>query len=797
MKSYFLILLATLTILPQFAFSVPPKVKTISGKVVNQENEPLAGVNISVEYTALGTTTDEYGKYRLDVKGHEKVRLLFEYIGYQPASHNLYFSSKPEYTLNVKMQPKILEMDAVEISEQKYEPDVSVFEIETSELRTIPDFQGDVLRAVKTLPGIGSNNEMSSTYHVHGGSSNDNLILLEGFRVPQPRQIRNSSQEGMSPLNPALLRNMQIMTGDFSVAYGEKIYSVLLTEYKQTAPREVSGEFELSLINAGLMLEGQLPNDGYWAVAARRSDTRFILNTLQTEADYNPKFYDVQTILRCHLTPRHKLNLFGIFLNNDIQVEPKEYVAQYGATYFSSTYSEFRTILEGQQRALFRTGLVGLKLESQLPAEIRMQNFLSFSSSHERDQVGIDGETSERENVDYETGSASNVTPYSSYSEYRDNRLREHLISYNNLFLMPLSTHLFQTGSQIQRHFFRDEIAEDYQVFLATDNGSVESEAERVGFRSQAKRSHTTFVLFGEDNWDVTPLLSLNYGLRAHYFTYNKNFTISPRVRVKYLLDVENWISASWGHYTQPPEYREFRDSNYNLLDNVPTQKAQKAVLSYYRKNPNETVFRAEGYYIHISELIPYNFEDIFIQYEPEYTATGNTYGLMLYLYGKLNRRLNSWFSYNYMVARQRVPELQTGTIPSPTDQRHTISLVFQDDMPEIPGMRLTTRVLFGSGYPFSAYTTEQDPETGIYYPVEYNRMGLRMAFYRRLDLGMSYERKLQNNLSYKVAFEIFNAFDFRNVLSYKIFATKEGEIQRVRNNLSRRMVNLRVTVGF
>ena len=793
MKKIIPLLLLLTIMVPHQNLAKSLNTKTIYGKVVDEDKKPLVGVNITVAYSKVGTTTDQNGHYVLEIKGADKVRLLFEFMGYQAVSRTIYFSRKNRYELNVTMKTKVLEMDAIEVEEKKYEPEVSTFEIEAGELRTIPDFQGDVLRAVKTLPGIGSNNELSNTYHVQGGSSNDNLILLEGIRLPQPRQVRNSYQEGMSPLNPALLKNMQIMTGDFSAAYGEKLYSVLLTEYHQTAARPFQGELELSLINAGLMLEGQLPQDGYWAVAARRSDTRLILSTLQTEGDFRPRFYDVQAILRYPLTPQHQLNLFGILLNNDFQVEPKEYASQYGGT----MYNEFRTELEGKEQALFRTALLGLRVESQLTSAIRMRNYITFSNSRENDRVGLSGNTVERRNVNYETGEVGEIKQYGSHEEYRDNQLQESLLAYQNEVVFPLATHVLQFGGKIQRHYFRDQIEEMYRLYLNSESGEVESTQQRILVESAGKLTNHSFVAFGEDNWQVSPLFSVNVGLRSFYFSYNKKWLLSPRLRLKWLFDINTWLSAAWGHYTQPPEYREFRDSEYRLLDDVPTQQGQKAVISYYHQNDNGTVFRAEGYYIRLNELIPYNFEDIFVQYEPEYQASGQTYGLSLYLFGKFNRRLNSWFSYNYMVARQKIPELQPGTVPSPTDQRHTVSMVFQDDMPEVPGMRLHTRVLFGSGYPFSSYTNRQDPETGIYYPVEFRRMGLRMAYYRRLDLGMSYEHPLSKHLRYKIAFEIFNAFDFRNVLSYKIYVLPEGGIERVRNNLSRRIYNVRLTVGF
>lgn len=765
----------------------------IQGKILDEHRRPLPGVNIIVVDKNIGTTTDKTGKYRLELLTRSKRKIAFKFIGYHTEYREIDFSRVNRIKLNLTMQPDILEMKAIQVTENKYEAEAGQFEMKIPELRTIPGFYADALQSVKTLPGIGSNNELSSSFHVHGGSGNDNLILLEGIYLPQPRQIRNSYQEGMSLINPALLENMRILTGGFSARYGEKLHSVLLADYRQTSPKPFRGEAEISLINAGMMFEKNLKNSDYWAIASRWTNTSFILNTLQKKGDFRPRFFDVQTLWRHQLTAKTRLSLFAFFLKNDFQFQPASFSAQYGGAFF---FNEFTTHFQGDEKALFTASILSLNLKSQLSSAFVMSNIITFSDTKEDDQVNLTGNTVQRMDVDYFTKEAGSEQFFQIQQEYRNNRLREKRLSSKNSIKWIQPRHIFQFGSDIHLHSFQDQLAERFSVSVESNQDSVEAKAETRAISSSTKMDNYAYIFFAEDEWQLTPALSINYGLRSHYFTYNQQLNLSPRLRFKWAFAPRTWLSCTTGHYSQPPEYRELRDENYNLISKVTSQTARKTILSLYHQNRNQAEFRAEAYYVTLPQLIPYKFEDIFIQYQPEFKATGRSYGLTFYLYGKFNQRLNSWFSYQYMVARQKIPELG-GNFPSPTDQRHTVSIVFQDDMPDFPSMQAHTRILFGSGYPFDAYTAHEDPESGIYYAVEHQRNSLRKAYYRRIDVGFSYKRRLSEQYLLKIAFEIFNIFDFRNVLSYKIFTLQDGNIQRVRNNLSRRIVNFRLVFSF
>ena len=55
----------------------------IRGSVSDNHGNPMAFVNIYVQDTYISTTTNEQGKYDLNVKNPGKYIILFQYLGYK------------------------------------------------------------------------------------------------------------------------------------------------------------------------------------------------------------------------------------------------------------------------------------------------------------------------------------------------------------------------------------------------------------------------------------------------------------------------------------------------------------------------------------------------------------------------------------------------------------------------------------------------------------------------------------------------------------------------------------------
>ena len=76
---------------------------------------------------------------------------------------------------------------------------------------------------------------MNSLHNIpcRGGSYDENLIYVNDFEIFRPYLVRMRQQEGLSFINPEMVRNINFYNGGFQAKYGDKMSSVLDIQYKK------------------------------------------------------------------------------------------------------------------------------------------------------------------------------------------------------------------------------------------------------------------------------------------------------------------------------------------------------------------------------------------------------------------------------------------------------------------------------------------------------------------------------------------------------------------------------------
>jgi hypothetical protein len=165
---------AVITIILLSTIAYPQTQITISGTVKDSTTkEPLFNTNIYVESTGIGTVSDSSGSFKLKtVTGYHSIR--FSYVGYESKTISMYFSEN-KFNLNIELSPSAIEQKQVNVRGEKYPSSAVVQTIEGRNIERMPTILSDVLRSVKILPGVVSNDELSSGYNVRGGNYDQNL----------------------------------------------------------------------------------------------------------------------------------------------------------------------------------------------------------------------------------------------------------------------------------------------------------------------------------------------------------------------------------------------------------------------------------------------------------------------------------------------------------------------------------------------------------------------------------------------------------------------------------------------
>ena len=301
---------------------------------------------------------------------------------------------------------------------------------------------------------------------------------------------------------------------------------------------------------------------------------------------------------------------------------------------------------------------------------------------------------------------------------------------------------------------------------------------------------------------DQETFYTLNYGVRFSHWSFNKESLFSPRVSLgivpKFNPDVV--FRFATGLYYQTPFYKELRDTNLvngiteaTLNQKIKSQRSIHFIagMDYrFRMKDRPYMVTAELYYKALSNLIPYNVNNVKIVYYGENTCKGYAAGIDLKIYGEFVPGADSWVSFSYMRAKQK---MKGKWVPIPTDQGFSVNLFFTDFFPGTTRWKMTLKGTYAGGLPFGP------PHTGL------ERMNFRAPAYRRVDIGMSY--RLLNNEDRKrrsipfrniwLGLDCFNIFGINNVNSYYWITDIANHQYAVPNYLTGRQINGRLLVEF
>ena len=206
------------------------------------------------------------------------------------------------YSQTEEEEPKEKQIEEVVFQKKAKSTDLTNVQISSEEVKGAATVSGGVETLLKTLPSVNSNTELSSQYMVRGGNFDENLTYINDVEILRPLLIRNSQQEGMSIINPDMVSTVNFSAGGFEAKYGDKMSSVLNIYYRQPRGFELSGE--ASLIGGRLTL-GMASKDQKLSVlfGARYRNTNLVLNTLNENTDFNPKYFDFQTYINYKFNP--------------------------------------------------------------------------------------------------------------------------------------------------------------------------------------------------------------------------------------------------------------------------------------------------------------------------------------------------------------------------------------------------------------------------------------------------------------------------------------------------------------
>ncbi len=778
----------------------------ISGYVRDSDGNPLELVNVRVKNTLVGGMTNEKGYYSFTTSPGDSLAIIYSCIGFNKAER-IIPAAYADMRLNVQMNYTTFDLGEVAVTAIRKQT-TTMETLDADRIKLLPDPSGGSIESlVVTYAGVSSNNELSSQYSVRGGSYDENIVYVNGLEVFRPLLIRSGQQEGLSFVNPDLTEAVNFSAGGFEARYGDKMSSVLDITYKK--PKALEGSASASLLGANAYV-GSSTGKFTQVTGFRFKSGRSILGTMDTDAEYDPKFIDLQTYMTYTLAPKWEVNFLGNFANNKYTFIPHTRETTFGT---SENPRNFTVYFDGQEKDRFQTlfGALTLKHTPNDNTELGLQ--ASAFKSIEEEGYDIGGEYWLSENgASSPTDDAAAAMSVGRYHEHARNRLNSTIVNVGHYGMARLTNNTLRWGATVQMERIYDRISEwerrDSAGYSLPQTGDAVSVYSNLF--SDNKIESTRLSAYVQDAFKFRTkqgLFTLVGGLRGSYWSFNKEFIFSPRASIGFIpnFDQDLTLRFATGLYYQAPFYKELRRTEMDAEGNnittlnrdIKSQRSLHFILGgdyTFRALDRNFKVTAEMYYKKLDNLNPYTVDNVKIRYYGENCAKGYAMGLDVKFFGEFVPGTDSWISFSLMKARQTIRE--TTEAPLPNSPGYNISLFFQDYFPGYKRIKLNLRGVLSGGLP------QTIPGKG------YEAGYFRAPAYKRVDIGLSYQlaggsdaimdrgffRYLKNIW---VGVDVFNLLDIKNVSSYYWITDAYNEQSAVPNYLTGRQLNVRLIVDF
>ena len=768
---------------------------TLQGKVSDQDGNPIELASIMVASQGKITMSNLKGEFSMQLQSEDSVKVRFSMLGYKSKVRVL---RRPQgkQTLQIQLSSDN-EMQEV-VVQAKVQQHGTTEEIKVEATKRNPSVSGNVVEEIlQTQAGVSTHSELSSQYNVRGGTFDENSVYINNVEVYRPFLVRSGQQEGLSVINADLVESVGFSTGGFEAKYGDKMSSALDITYKR--PKRTEGSITASMLGANGYL-GIATKKLTWTNGLRYKTNKYLLGSLETKGEYNPSFLDYQTYLSWQPSKRWQVDFIGNISENNYNFEPRDRETKFGTL---KNVKSFKVYFDGKEKDLFRTFFGSLSITNHLTPRTDISLIASAFSTKEQQRYDIQGQywltqTETSENLGVGT-----------YMQHSRDYLKANVRSLKLMMQQRAGNHRVEGALTYKIEKIEENSAEYEYRDSAGYNIPHTGETLNMIYSMRARNNLDAkrIEAYLQDTWNfksndsVPTLYRLNYGVRYAHWDFNGESIVSPRASLNITPGWNRNLSfrVAAGLYYQAPFYKELRDTTmingvtYALLNKkIRSQRSIHALASMsYRFSMMNRPFKftAEAYYKAISRLVPYSVDNVKVTYYGDNETSGHAAGLDLKLFGEFVPGADSWLTLSVMNTSMK---LNGKNVPLPTDQRFALNLFFTDYFPGSTRWRMSLKLAYADGLPFSA------PHQ------ELTSTPFRAPAYKRADIGMSYRLFDNQDGSRSSIFrnvwlglDCLNLFGINNVNSYYWITDISGQQYAVPNYLTGRQINAKISVEF
>lgn len=721
--------LTILLALPAFV-SLAQKV-TVSGDVKERgSSQTLPLAHILVLPDSVNAVADNAGKFSITIDPGNKT-FFVSYVGYTTLKQNI--RAHRNTTVEFTLEPSVNELDEVIVnSTRSANEDMlkstrsSTNVITADDIGAIPVLGGeaDVIKTLQLLPGTVRGVEGSSDLFVRGGAADQNLVLLDGATVYNTSHLFGF----LSVFNPDVVSKVESINGAFPAQYGGRLSSILNVSTRNTIPERTHASADIGIIATRLFIEQPLVKNkaSVW-LSGRRTYIDQVMKLVNIDMPYY--FYDLNGKILFNPTSRDKLEL--------------------------SHYSGDDRLDYLRDRNGDGVGQTTGYHSGNSTQTFRWDRDYGNSWHHEASLF----HTSYR----YDVHSSFGPNEILAFSDIRDLGMK------------------FQAGN--------DSLAHDGSLYMGSEiihhtlspnvvntSGTI---SELLKSSSSRGRLATEAAAFIQYEMQPAPRIRVSAGIRGSAAVVNNKtyFNPEPRLAVRYMLDEQSSIKASYSrmaqylHRVSSSAISSPTDIWYPVTDSIKPQVADQVGIAYQRNIPSyNTMFSVEAYYKKMYQLVGYeegtnlffntDFESSLIQ------GDGKAYGFE-FLLRKQAGKFTGWINYTLSWSWRRYASINNGEwFHARYDRRHNGAVVLQYAFAKRWAVSAVWEYISGSRFTpvIGQYAITSPSLSGIdLIPVYAPINSVKLSDAHRLDLGIKYKSRPGNFLQWQIFAGVYNAYNRAN----------------------------------
>ncbi len=704
---------------------------TVTGSVKERgSSQALPLAHILVVPDSINAVTDNDGNFTIDITPGNKT-FFISYVGYATQKQNV--RANREVTVDFVLEPKINELDEVVVNSNRFSNEdmlrstrSSTNKITSEDYGAIPVLGGeaDVIKTLQLLPGIVRGVEGSSDLFVRGGAADQNLVLLDGATVYNTSHLFGF----LSVFNPDVVSEVEAINGAFPAQYGGRLSSILNVSTRSVIPDRTHVSADVGLIATRLFIEQPLlKNKASVWISGRRTYIDQVMKAVKRELPYY--FYDLNGKILFNPTSRDKLELSHYSGDDRL-----DYLRDRNGDGVGQTTGYH----SGNSTQTFRWNR-------------------DYGNSWRHDVSLF--HTSYR----YDVHSSFGENQLLAFSDIRDLGMK---IQFGNDSLHRNGSLYF--GGEVIHHTLNPNVV--------NTSGTI---AELLKSSSSRGRIATEAASFVQYEMQPVPRVRVSAGIRGSAAIVGNTtyFNPEPRLAVRYMLDEQSSIKASYSrmaqylHRVSSSAISSPTDIWYPVTDSIKPQVADQVGIAYQRNLPSyNTMFSVEAYYKSMHQLVGYeegtnlffntDFESSLIQ------GDGKAYGFE-FLLRKQAGKFTGWVNYTLSWSWRRYAEINNGEwFHARYDRRHNGAVVLQYAFAKRWAVSTVWEYISGSRFTpvIGQYAITSPSLTGfdlvpVYAPIN----SVKLSDAHRLDVGVKFKSRPGNFLQWQIFAGVYNAYNRAN----------------------------------